>query len=76
MMHSKNLVICENWALHRNCWRAGVHAKFWHRAEKYGVRVCTVNFGAMQKNVGVQKHMLNLALCGVHTHNKVRAWCA
>jgi hypothetical protein len=33
------------------------------------VRVCALNFGATQINVGVQDWVINLALCSVHTHN-------
>jgi hypothetical protein len=45
-----------------------VRTKFW---KNVGVRVCTLNFGTARKNVGVQVRALNLALRGVHTHNKV-----
>jgi hypothetical protein len=58
MMHSENLVICENWALRGKmlaCWSA--RGKFWRCAEKYGVLVRT----------------LNLAWSSVHTHKKVHA---
>jgi hypothetical protein len=39
--------------------------------KKIGVRVCALNFGTSRKNVGVKVRTLNLALCSVHTHNKV-----
>jgi hypothetical protein len=39
------------------------------RAEKFSVRACTLNFGVARKNVGVQYRAINLALCGMHTHN-------
>jgi hypothetical protein len=52
-----------------------------------GVWMRTQNFGATRKNVGVRTKIwrrvnvgvkvraLNLALCGVHTHNKVHGMC-
>jgi hypothetical protein len=33
------------------------------------VRVCTLNFGVVRKNVVVHVHVINLAFHGLHTNN-------
>jgi hypothetical protein len=42
------------------------------RKTKYGMRVCVENFGSAWKNICVRVRALNLTLCSVHMHKKVR----
>jgi hypothetical protein len=73
MMHGKIILISKNWALHVKYCVLVCTLNFGAAQKNADVRVRALNFGAVRKNIGVQVRALNLSLQGVHTDNKVQA---